>query len=173
MFDTQVTVIGNLLADPELRQTTTTGQVAASFRVASTSRRWDKLNGEWVDGNSLRVRVTCWRRLAEGVVQSLKVGDPVIIMGRLYTRDWVDEQGVRRVLYELDAMAVGHDLSRGTSQFTRTKASLATSVIEDDEESRRIGGEDSQPLSGDVLGAEDDDFEDLLEEEDGRVLAGV
>src|SRR5262245_44168643 len=61
MFDTQLTIIGNVLAQPEWRRTTTTNQSAASFRVASTSRRWDKVNNEWVDGQSLRVRVTCWR----------------------------------------------------------------------------------------------------------------
>jgi single-strand DNA-binding protein len=176
MFDTQLTIIGNVLAQPEWRRTTTTNQLAASFRVASTSRRWDKVNNEWADGQSLRVRVTCWRRLAEGVVQSVKVGDPVVVHGRLYTRDWIDEQGVRRVLYELDAIAVGHDLSRGTSEFTRTRSAMGTSVIEDEEEARRIGGEDSEPIPAALLGAgedaadEDDDFDDVAEE---RELAAV
>jgi len=177
MFDTQITVCGNVLAPPEWRRTTTTNQLAASFRVASTSRRWDKINNEWIDGQSLRVRVTCWRRLAEGVVQSVKVGDPVIVMGRLYTRDWIDEQGVRRVLYELDAMSVGHDLSRGTSEFTRTRSAMSTSVIEDEEEARRIGGEDSESIPASLLNEEEDaadedeDFDELTE--DRSVLAGV
>ncbi len=179
MFDTQITVCGNVLAPPQWRRTTTTNQLAASFRVASTSRRWDKVNNEWIDGQSLRVRVTCWRRLAEGVVASVKVGDPVIITGRLYTRDWIDEQGVRRVLYELDAIGVGHDLSRGTSDFTRNRSALGTSVIEDEEEARRIGGEDSEAISVALLGAaddaaedEDDEFDELADSEQ-PVLAGV
>lgn len=177
MFDTQLTVIGNLLAVPEWRRTTNSGQLAASFRVASTSRRFDKVNNEWVDGNSLRVRVTCWRKLAEGVVQSLTVGDPVIVVGRLYTRDWIDEQGVRRVLYEMDAISVGHDLSRGTATFNRNPSNLSTSVIEDEEEARQIGGEDSEPFratplsSDDDVADDDDEFEDLAE--DRRVLAEV
>lgn len=175
MFETQLTIIGNLLAAPELRRTTS-GQVAASFRVASTSRRFDKTSGEWVDGSSLRVRVTCWRRLAEGTIQSLNVGDPVIVVGRLYTRDWIDEQGVRRVLYEMDAVSVGHDLARGTATFKRHPAGLGTSVVEDEEESRQIGGEDSEPFKPETLTddddvADDDDFGDITE--DRRELAGV
>ncbi|GIH09315.1 single-stranded DNA-binding protein 1 [Rhizocola hellebori] len=175
MFETQLTIIGNLLAAPEWRRTTTSGQLAASFRVASTSRRWDKTNGEWIDGQSLRVRVTCWRRLAEGVVQSLTTGDPVVVVGRLYTRDWIDENGVRRVLYEMDAVAVGHDLSRGIASFTRTPSQhQGISVIEDEEEARRIGGEDSEPFHVQPINAEDaaedeDDLDDLAEEK--RVLA--
>ena len=84
--------------------------------MASTARRLDRANGDWVDGNSLRVRVNCWRRLAEGVASSVMVGDPVVVVGRLYTRDWIDEDGQRRVMYEMEAVAVGHDLS-GAGQF--------------------------------------------------------
>lgn len=185
MFETQLTLVGTALSAPQMRRTTESSQVVASFRVASTSRRWDKNNQEWIDGHSLRVRVTCWRRLAEGVVQSVNAGDPVIVVGRLYTRDWIDEQGNHRVLYELDATAVGHDLTRGTADFKRHQANLSISTIEDEEAERRIGGEDSVPaepkpasdlpavgsasevLDGDSDGM-DDDFDDV--EEDRRVL---
>ncbi len=175
MFETQLTIIGNLLAAPEWRRTTTSGQLAASFRVASTSRRWDKANNEWVDGQSLRVRVTCWRRLAEGVVQSLTVGDPVVVVGRLYTRDWIDDSGMRRVLYEMDAVAVGHDLSRGIATFTRNPSQhQAISVIEDEEEARRIGGEDSEPFDVQPVdpadAADDEDELDEPADEEKRVL---
>jgi len=145
MFDTPLTVVGNVLVAPKTRRTAETNQLAASFRVASTSRRFNRDTDTWVDGQSLRVRVTCWRRLAEGVAASLHVGDPVIVTGRLYTRDWVDEAGNHRVLYEMDANAVGHDLARGTSKFLRNTARLSTSAIEDEEAERRIGGEDSVP----------------------------
>ncbi|HEX6685935.1 MAG TPA: single-stranded DNA-binding protein [Candidatus Limnocylindrales bacterium] len=145
MFDTPITLIGNVLVDPKVRRTVETRQLAASFRVASTSRRYDKETQTWVDGQSLRLRVTCWRKLAEGVAASLHVGDPVIVTGRLYTRDWIDEEGNHRVLYEMDAHAVGHDLARGTGTFERHKARLSTSAIEDEEAERRIGGEDSVP----------------------------
>lgn len=145
MFDTQLTIVGNVLTAPQWRRTTETGQVAASFRVASNSRRFDRASGRWVDGHSLRLRVTCWRRLAEGVVQSVMTGDPVVVVGRLYTRDWIDEQGTHRVLYEMDATAVGHDLARGTATFQRHSASQSISAIEDEEAERRIGGEDTVP----------------------------
>lgn len=145
MFDTALTIVGNVLVEPKVRRTVGTQQLAASFRVASTSRRYDKETGRWVDGHSLRVRVTCWRRLAEGVATSLKSGDPVIVTGRLYTRDWMDEEGNHRVLYEMDATAVGHDLARGKGTFERHKPQPATSEIEDEEAERRIGGEDSVP----------------------------
>lgn len=145
MFDTPLTIVGNVLVAPTARRTVETNQLAVTFRVASTSRRFDKGSENWIDGQSLRVRVTCWRRLAEGVVASLKLGDPVIVTGRLYTRDWVDDEGNHRVLYEMDAKAVGHDLARGISEFTRNSMRLSTSAIENEEADRRVGGEDSVP----------------------------
>src|SRR3954464_11561331 len=119
MYDTTVTIIGNALNAPELRQINGSGTNVANFRVASTSRRYDKDSGRWVDGPSLRVRVTCWRRLAEGVERSVVTGDPLVVTGRMYTRDWVGEDGQHRVSYELEAVAVGHDLARGLATFTR------------------------------------------------------
>jgi len=151
MFDTPLTIVGNVLVEPKARRTVETNQLAVTFRVASTSRRFNRATENWTDGQSLRVRVTCWRRLAEGVVASLRLGDPVIVTGKLYTRDWVDEVGNHRVLYEMDAYAVGHDLARGTSQFQRNTPRLSTSAIEDEEAERRIGGEDSIAEPGKAL----------------------
>src|SRR6266508_3944989 len=121
MFDTPVTVIGNVLTAPEWRRTTVTGTFVVTFKVASHSRRFDRERGQWVDGPSLRVRVTCWRRLGENVSVSVQLGDPVVVHGRLYSRDWTDEQGTRRTSYELDATSVGHDLSKGVDKFARRK----------------------------------------------------
>ena len=73
MFDTYVTIVGNVLTAPEWRRTTQSGTLVANFKVASTARRLDRDSGRWVDGNSLRVRVNCWRRLAEGVAASVAV----------------------------------------------------------------------------------------------------
>jgi single-strand DNA-binding protein len=146
MFDTTVTLVGNALTAPELRRTNSTNTLVASFRVASTSRRYDKDSGRWVDGPSLRVRVTCWRRLAEGVKQCVVTGDPLVVTGRMYTRDWIADDGQHRVSYELEAIAVGHDLSRGFSEFTRHRAAGATTVVEDAESDARIGGEASVPV---------------------------
>jgi single-strand DNA-binding protein len=78
MFDTNVTIVGNVLTAPEWRRTTQSGTLVANFKVASTARRLDRESGRWVDGNSLRVRVNCWRKLAEGVASSVMTGDPII-----------------------------------------------------------------------------------------------
>jgi len=141
MFDTPVTVTGNVLTAPEWRRTTTTGTFLVTFKVASTSRRFDKERGIWVDGDSLRVRVLCWRRLGENVSVSVQLGDPVVVHGRLYSRDWTDEQGTRRTSYELDAVSVGHDLSKGVDKFARRKAAGATDMVHDPSGTVAAGGE--------------------------------
>ncbi|PTA42402.1 single-stranded DNA-binding protein [Micromonospora sp. RP3T] len=157
MFDTYVTIVGNVLTAPEWRRTTQSGTLVANFKVASTARRLDRDSGRWVDGNSLRVRVNCWRRLAEGVAASVAVGDPVIVAGRLYTRDWTDEAGNHRTLYELEAVAVGHDLSRGRSRFLRNQPRAATSSVEDAEAEQRVHGEATEPVPDEQAPARFDD----------------
>jgi single-strand DNA-binding protein len=147
MFDTYVTVVGNVLTAPVWRRTTQTGTLVASFKVASTARRLDRETNRWIDGNSLRVRVSCWRRLAEGVASSVMTGDPVIVVGRLYTRDWVDADNNHRTAYELEAVAVGHDLSRGRGKFARTRAVATTSVVDDEESEQQVRGEPSAPVA--------------------------
>ncbi|HKT01689.1 MAG TPA: single-stranded DNA-binding protein [Rugosimonospora sp.] len=141
MFDTPVTIIGNVLTAPEWRRTTNTGTMLVTFKVASTSRRYDRERRVWVDGNSLRVRVACWRKLGENVSLSVQLGDPVIVYGRIYSRDWTDEQGARRTSYELDAIAVGHDMSRGVGKFARRRVAGATDMVNDEVSAAAIGGE--------------------------------
>jgi single-strand DNA-binding protein len=164
MFDTYVTVVGNVLTAPEWKRTTQTNTLVATFKVASTARRLDRETGGWVDGNSLRVRVTCWRKLAEGVAASLMTGDPVIVFGRLYTRDWTDADGNHRTMYELEAAAVGHDLSRGRGTFTRNRANLSTSETDAPGGEERARGEVVEPVSGaelpEVAGAEAESVSD-------------
>ena len=87
MYDTAVTIVGNVLTAPEWRRTVGTGTMLVTFKVASTSRRFDKDRESWVNGDSLRVRVSCWRKLGENVSISVQLGDPVIVHGRLYSRD--------------------------------------------------------------------------------------
>lgn len=146
MFDTPVTVVGNVLSAPEWRRTTVTGAFVVTFKIASTSRRFDKDRGLWVDGASLRVRVSCWRRLGENVSVSVQLGDPVVVYGRLYSRDWVDEQGTKRTSYELDALAVGHDLNKGVDKFARRRAPGATDMINDATSASAAGGELTEPM---------------------------
>lgn len=148
MNDTHVTIVGNALHEPEWRKTSS-GVMVTTFKIASTSRRIDRASGQWVDGNSLRVRVNCWRTLASNVKNSVTRGDPLIVTGRLFTRDWMDDKGNKRTLFELDARAVGHDLSRGRVVFERDKAKSSTSEIEDAESEQRVGGELTEPVPDD------------------------
>ena len=126
MNDTPVTLVGNLVEDPRMRLTKK-GNAVTNFRIASTPRHFDREQNQWVDDTTLFMNVACWRALAENVAPSLKKGQPVIVTGRLFARSYtVDEQ--TRVSYELDAIAVGHDLSRGTSEFNKTFRPQAVTV---------------------------------------------
>ena len=147
MFDTNLVVVGNVLMAPEWRRLEQSGSMVANFRVASNARKFDRETNTWVDGNSLRVRVTAWRRLAEGVISSIAVGDPVIVYGRLFTRDWKDSEGNDRISYEMEAYSIGHDLARGRARFARnSRPSQALPPIED---GVFIGGEQSAPVPAD------------------------
>jgi single-strand DNA-binding protein len=141
MYDTPIVIVGNVLTAPEWRRTQHSSALVANFRVASTSRRFDRENNRWVDGDSLRVRVNCWRRLAEGVAASVTVGDPIVVVGRLYTRDWTDSDNNPRTSYEMEAVAVGHDLARGKSRFFRNRPALRTSAAEGPEGEGQVRGE--------------------------------
>jgi single-strand DNA-binding protein len=119
MYETMMTVVGNLVESPKLR-CTKNGHYVANFRLASTTRRYDREEGAWVDGGTLFVTVTCWRGLGQNVAQSLSKGQPVIVTGRYYQRDFVlNEQP--RTSYELEAVAVGPDLNRGVTTFQRAQ----------------------------------------------------
>ena len=88
MFDTYVTVVGTVLHQPDKRVTDTTNALVSTFRVATHPRRYDPKVEQWVDAPSLRIRVNCWRRLAEHVAACVTTGDPVIVYGRISTREW-------------------------------------------------------------------------------------
>jgi single-strand DNA-binding protein len=127
MFDTQVTVVGNLVAEPRLAYTKD-GQPVASFRLASTPRRFDRATGEWKDGDTLFTSVTCWRALAENVYMSLKKGASVIVIGRLSVRAYETKDGDKRQSVDIDAMAVGPDLGRATTIIKRVERAVQSSV---------------------------------------------
>lgn len=141
MYDTYVTVVGTALTTPEWRKVAKTNAVVTSFRVASNARRFDRVSEQWVDGPILRIRVNCWRRLAEGVVGSIIAGDPVVVYGRIATREWTTDQGETRLSYEIEADTVGHDLARGHARFQRRKADPAGAVVEDADSETRVNGE--------------------------------
>lgn len=117
MNDTIMTIVGNLVESPKLRRTKS-GHHVANFRVASTPRRFDSSKAEWLDGDTLFVTVTCWRALAENVAHSLRKGQPVVVTGRYYQREYTQNETLRTA-YELEAVAVGHDLTRGVASFEK------------------------------------------------------
>jgi single-strand DNA-binding protein len=120
MFETQVTVVGNMATAVKSRRLPS-GDLVATFRIASNERRRAAAGGdEWIQGDSLFVQVTCWRRLAENVLESLGVGDPVLVRGRLYTDDY-ELDGKRRQETKLEAYAVGPDLTRCKAAVTRVR----------------------------------------------------
>lgn len=147
MNETTMTIVGNVLSEPECRRLEESRQLVTNFRVAATSRRYDRHQERWVDGDTLRLRVTCWRQLAENVMRCVHVGDPVIVSGRLSSRSWETEEHVKRVSYELEAASVGHDLSRGRAKFARVRPNTLTSAIDDELSDARIAGQPSAPVA--------------------------
>jgi single-strand DNA-binding protein len=117
-MDTYVTVHGNLVADP-IQRSTANGASVVGFRVASSGRRFDKPTGEFRDGDTMYIGVSCWRALGGHVLASLRKGDSVVVLGRLLFRSYDDKQGNRRTVHEIDAIAVGPDLSRCAADLRR------------------------------------------------------
>lgn len=117
--ETVITVVGNLVEDPELRFTPS-GAAVANFRVASTPRTFDRQTNEWKDGDSLFLTCTVWRQAAENVAESLQRGMRVIVQGRLKQRSYEDREGVKRTVYELDVEEVGPSLKSATAKVTKT-----------------------------------------------------
>ncbi|MGW1835532.1 single-stranded DNA-binding protein [Streptomyces sp. BBFR2] len=117
--ETVITVVGNLVDDPELRFTPS-GAAVAKFRVASTPRTFDRQTNEWKDGESLFLTCSVWRQAAENVAESLTRGTRVIVQGRLKQRSYEDREGVKRTVYELDVDEVGASLRNATAKVTKT-----------------------------------------------------
>ncbi len=109
MFETKVAVVGNAITDPKVRDTS--GGRVASFRMVSTARRFDKNTQQWVDGDKFLATVNCWKRLGEGVSGAVHKHDPVVVAGRVRTREY-EAGGQWRVAVEIEADAVGFDLAR-------------------------------------------------------------
>jgi len=116
--DTPITVVGNLVADPELRFTPS-GQPVATFRVASTPRIRDNATGEWKDGDSLFLSCNVWRQAAENVAESLQRGMRVIVTGRLRQRNYETKEGEKRTVYEVEVDDVGPSLRNASAKVNR------------------------------------------------------
>ncbi len=118
--DTTITVVGNLVADPELRFTPS-GAAVASFRIASTPRFFDKQANEWKDGDSLFLTCNVWRQYAENVAESLTKGMRVIVTGRLKQRSYETREGEKRTVFEVEVDDVGPALKSATAKVNRVQ----------------------------------------------------
>jgi single-strand DNA-binding protein len=120
--ETVVTLVGNLVDDPELRFTPS-GAAVANFRIASTPRTYDRQSGEWKDGESLFLSCSVWRQAAENVAESLQRGMRVIVQGRLKSRSYDDREGNKRTVFEIDVDEVGPSLRSATAKVTKAMRS--------------------------------------------------
>ncbi|MCX2179923.1 single-stranded DNA-binding protein [Streptomyces sp. SKN60] len=151
MNETTVTLVGNVATNVEYRETVSGG--VARFRFAVTARRWDRERAAWTDGATSFYTVSAWRSLGANLAASVSVGEPLVVHGRLKVRE-EELDGRRKTFVDVDAVAVGHDLTRGTAAFRRatrqaaeasaalaTPATPATPVLEQ-------GVPDSSPPTG-------------------------
>ncbi|MFT3873660.1 MAG: single-stranded DNA-binding protein [Nocardioides sp.] len=120
--ETVITVVGNLVDDPELRFTPS-GAAVANFRIASTPRTFDRQTNEWKDGEALFLSCSVWRQAAENVAESLQKGMRVVVQGRLKSRQYETREGERRTVFEIDVDEVGPSLKYATAKVTRTTRS--------------------------------------------------
>ena len=116
--ETNITLVGNLVDDPELRFTPS-GQAVANFRLASTPRTFDRATNEWKDGESLFLTCNVWRQYAENVAESLTKGMRVIVSGRLKQRSYETREGEKRTVFEVEVDEVGPSLRSATAKVTR------------------------------------------------------
>ena len=117
--ETVITVVGNLVDDPELRFTPS-GAAVANFRIASTPRTLDRQTNEWKDGDALFLSCSVWRQAAENVAESLQKGMRVVVQGRLKQRQYETREGEKRTVFELDVDEVGPSLKYATAKVSRT-----------------------------------------------------
>ena len=119
--ETVITVVGNLVDDPELRFTPS-GAAVAKFRVASTPRTFDRQTNEWKDGESLFLSCSVWRQAAENVAESLQRGIASSSQGRLKQRSYETREGEKRTVVELDVDEVGPSLRYATAKVDQDPA---------------------------------------------------
>ena len=145
--DTPITVVGNLVADPELRFTPS-GQPVATFRVASTPRIRDNATNEWKDGDSLFLSCNVWRQAAENVAESLQRGMRVIVSGRLRQRSYETKEGEKRTVYEVEVDDVGPSLRNASAKVNRVARSGSGGGYDRQGGSGSGSGSGGRPSSG-------------------------
>jgi single-strand DNA-binding protein len=134
-----ISLVGNLVADPELHLTST-GATFAKFRIASTPRHFDRQTGDWRDGDSIFLTCNVWRQMAENVGESLRRGMRVVVVGRLKQRSYQNEKGETATTYEVEVDEVGPSIRYTTAR-----------VIKNARVSARAGSDSEPAASGDDL----------------------
>jgi single-strand DNA-binding protein len=167
VYDTMITVVGNVVDSP--RKVRLSSSSVTNFRLASTPRRFDAVAQRFVDGATFFVDVECWNDLGSHVAGSVSQGDPVVVVGSISTQEWETDAG-RRSKPRIRARAVGHDLSRGISRFTKIKRAVAESaaqpVPEPEDAGAPVDPSDEQyavgvdPFTGELIAAAEGDSSD-------------
>ena len=116
--DTPITVVGNLVADPELRFIPS-GAAVANFRIASTPRTFNRETNQWEDGEALFLTCNCWRQMAENVAESLTKGMRVVVTGKLRQRSYQTKEGESRTVFEVEVDEVGPSLKYASASVSR------------------------------------------------------
>jgi single-strand DNA-binding protein len=153
--ETTITLIGNVVDEPELRFTPS-GAAVCKFRVASTPRTFDKNKNEWVDGTALFLSCQIWRQAAEHAAESLQRGMRVVVVGALKQRTYETREGEKRTVYELEAEEVAPSLRYATAKVQK----MARTSGPSDRKPAQGGSSDdpwsSQPAGGNSgFGADD------------------
>lgn len=126
----RIQLVGNLTSDPQLAFTAS-GIARANLRVACNDRKKDQATGQWTDGDTVYLDVTCWRTLAENVAESLTKGDTVLVTGTLRSRTYDGKDGTQREAWQVDAYTVAPDLARATAKVHRATRTSQQPVQDD------------------------------------------
>lgn len=156
-MEAYLTITGHVGGEVEFRRTDRTQTSKATFRLACTPRV--RRQGGWTDDPTTWLTVICWRSLADHAASSLGKGDPVVVVGRVRTQTWTDDDGLEQSRTVIEATTVGHDLTRGTSAFRRAQRAEAQ------EDTSRELGEMITKVEQDPEEAADDDHQHASEVE--------
>ena len=144
-MDTYLPMRGNLVSDPK-QMVTASGSKVTKFRIAANGRRYDQTLREYIDTDTVYMSVTCWRQLGDNVMKSLRKGDTVLVYGRLRFSEYADANGgARRSSYEIDAIAVGPDLSRYVTALTRPPRDLPAESTQPGAVPAQAGSSETNP----------------------------
>ncbi|TXK41469.1 single-stranded DNA-binding protein [Nonomuraea sp. C10] len=158
--DTVITIVGNLVDDPELRFTPT-GQAVARFRIASTPRYMDRQSNEWKDGDSLFLTANVWRQAGENAAESLTRGTRVIVQGRLRQRTYETKEGDKRTVYEIEVDEIGPSLRHATAKVNKTRRNRPNTPPQDNPwENMPAEGQQAngQPVPAGATAGDEPDF---------------